>query len=231
MKTSNCKFTFGVVSLFPDFVRHVTEYGVVRKAAQNNLITVKSWNPRDYANNSHGSIDDSPYGGGNGMLLQAEPVALAIEAAKQELGTDCKVCYLSPQGKVLTQKTLTQLSKTNKLILLAGRYEGVDARVIKSHVDFEISIGDYILTGGELPAMILIDGITRMLDGVLHGEFSNTEESFMQSLLECDHFTRPSVWRGKTVPEVLLSGDHEKIAKWRKEHALMKTKNQRPDLL
>jgi len=225
----------GVVSLFPDMFRAISENGVTGRAIKNNLLSIQSWNPRDFTTDKHRTVDDRPYGGGPGMLMMVQPLRDAIKAAKQaarEAGHEAKVIYLSPQGRRLDHAGAQQLSSSSQaLILVAGRYEGIDERIIESLVDQEWSVGDYVLSGGELPAMILIDAVVRFVPGVLGHVLSAEQDSFADGLLDCPHYTRPEVLDGKSVPSVLLSGDHEKIRLWRLKQSLQRTKQRRPDLL
>jgi len=225
----------GVVSLFPEMFRAISENGVTGRAIKNNLLSIQSWNPRDFTTDKHRTVDDRPYGGGPGMLMMVQPLRDAIKAAKQaarEAGHEAKVIYLSPQGRRLDHAGAQQLSSSSQaLILVAGRYEGIDERIIESLVDQEWSVGDYVLSGGELPAMILIDAVVRFVPGVLGHVLSAEQDSFADGLLDCPHYTRPEVLDGKSVPSVLLSGDHEKIRLWRLKQSLQRTKQRRPDLL
>ena len=225
----------GVVSLFPEMFRAISENGVTGRAIKNNLLSIQSWNPRDFTTDKHRTVDDRPYGGGPGMLMMVQPLRDAINAAKQaarEAGHEAKVIYLSPQGRRLDHAGAQQLSSESQaLILVAGRYEGIDERIIESLVDEEWSVGDYVLSGGELPAMILIDAVVRFVPGVLGHVLSAEQDSFADGLLDCPHYTRPEVLDGKSVPSVLLSGDHEKIRLWRLKQSLQRTKQRRPDLL
>ena len=224
----------GVVSLFPEMFRAISENGVTGRAIKNNLLSIQCWNPRDFTVDKHRTVDDRPYGGGPGMLMMVQPLRDAIMAAKQaaiEAGHEAKVIYLSPQGQRLDHCGAQSLSGSDALILVAGRYEGIDERVIESLVDEEWSVGDYVLSGGELPAMILIDAVVRFVPGVLGHAQSAEQDSFADGLLDCPHYTRPEVLDGKQVPSVLLSGDHEKIRLWRLKQSLLRTKQRRPDLL
>ena len=224
----------GVVSLFPEMFRAISENGVTGRAVKNNLLSIECWNPRDFTLDKHRTVDDRPYGGGPGMLMMVQPLRDAILAAKQAAlaaGHEAKVIYLSPQGQRLAHSGAQSLSSCEALILVAGRYEGVDERVIESLVDEEWSVGDYVLSGGELPAMVLIDAVVRFVPGVLGHVLSAEQDSFSQGLLDCPHYTRPEVLDGKQVPSVLLSGDHEKIRLWRLKQSLARTKHRRPDLL
>jgi tRNA (guanine37-N1)-methyltransferase len=222
---------FGVITIFPEMCELLTQFGVTGRAKDRQLLEVNYWNPRQFTHDPRATVDERPYGGGPGMVMMAEPLAQAIDAAKAKLGADTKVCYLSPQGKVLNQAKVKDIVNQGKLILLCGRYEGVDERLIQSYVDEELSVGDYVLSGGELPAMILIDAVTRLIPGALGHADSAAQDSFSEGLLDYPHYTRPEDWRGEKVPEVLLSGHHEAILKWRMQQALERTKTRRPDLL
>ncbi len=221
----------GVITLFPEMLSAVTDYGITGRAVKQQLLTVKSWNPRDYTEDKHQTVDDRPYGGGPGMVMKVEPLCDAIRVARSELGEGAKVVYLSPQGKPLDQAGVEQLAQSEKLIFIAGRYEGIDERIIEKEVDEEWSIGDYVLSGGELAAMVMIDAIVRQIPGALGHEQSAQEDSFAEGLLDCPHYTRPEQLAGQSVPEVLLSGDHEKIRRWRLKQALGRTWLRRPELL
>ncbi len=228
----------GLVSLFPDMFRAITESGITSRAVKNGLLALDYWNPRDFTEDAYCRVDDRPYGGGPGMVMLVEPLRRAITAAKAAMLADGlvpKVVYLSPQGRVLTQNGVRELAqhaaKGQALILLCGRYEGIDERLIRREVDEEWSIGDYVLSGGELPAMVLIDAVTRLLPGALGSEASAEEDSFTDGLLDCPHYTRPEVYEGEEVPAVLLSGDHAAIKKWRRRQSLERTLQRRPDLL
>ena len=221
----------GIVSLFPEMFEALTHYGITRRAIERGILEVDTWNPRDFALDRHKTVDDKPYGGGPGMLMKVEPLHDAIQAARQKSATNCPVVYLSPQGKRLTQADLDRLAEHQELILVAGRYEGIDERLVESVIDEEISIGDFVVSGGELPAMMLIDGITRLLPDALGDRESAEQESFVDGLLDYPQYTRPEDVAGLRVPEVLLSGNHEKIARWRKQQALGRTRERRPDLL
>ena len=224
----------GVISLFPDMFRAISENGVTGRAIKNNLLSIQCWNPRDFTLDKHRTVDDRPYGGGPGMLMMVQPLRDAINAAKQsarEAGHEAKVIYLSPQGRRLDHDGAQSLSSSQALILVAGRYEGIDERIIESLIDEEWSVGDYVLSGGELPAMILMDAVVRFVPGVLGHSQSAEQDSFADGLLDCPHYTRPEVLDGKQVPSVLLSGDHEKIRQWRLTQSLQRTKQRRPDLL
>lgn len=221
----------GVVSLFPEMFDAITNQGVTGRAVKNGLIEFHCWNPRDFTTDKHRTVDDRPYGGGPGMLMMVEPLKQAIVAAKAAAGKGAKVIYMSPQGRKLDQQGAAELAANEKLILVAGRYEGIDERIIESYVDEEWSIGDFILSGGELPAMTLIDAVARLVPGVLGHNQSAEQDSFSDGLLDCPHYTRPETLDGKSVPSVLLSGNHREIEKWRLKQQLGRTWLRRPDLL
>ena len=221
---------FDVVTLFPEMVAAVTEAGITRRALENGLWQFAPWNPRDWADNAYRRVDDRPFGGGPGMVMMAEPLEKAIAAAKAARGGG-RVIYLSPQGRTLTHGRVCELAATEGAILLCGRYEGIDERLIGRCVDEEISLGDFVLSGGEIAAMALIDACVRQLPGALNDEASAVEESFAAGLLDCPHYTRPEVYEGQAVPEVLLSGHHENIRRWRLKQALGRTWLRRPELL
>jgi len=219
-----------LVTLFPGMLEAVTGYGVTGRAVENGLLAVSAVNPRDFTRDAHRTVDDRPYGGGPGMVMRVEPLRDAVAAARAAL-PKAQVAYLSPQGRRLDQTAVEELAGQGSLILVAGRYEGVDERFIEACVDTEWSIGDYVTSGGELPAMVLIDAMARTLPGVLgHGD-SAAADSFATGLLDCPHYTRPEEIDGAGVPEVLLSGDHERIRRWRLKQALGRTRERRPDLL
>ncbi len=226
---------FGVVSLFPEMFRAVSDFGVTGRSLAAQLLRLEFWNPRDFALDKHRTVDDKPYGGGPGMLMKVQPlkdaISAATEAAKAQTGTDCRVIYLSPQGQRADHTLLLRLAAEPALVLVAGRYEGVDERLIESMIDEEVSIGDVVVTGGELPAMLLIDGLARLLPGVVGDRESVTRDSLSDGLLGYPQYTRPEMVDGQAVPEVLLSGDHRAIAHWRKMQALGRTRARRPDLL
>ncbi len=209
----------------------LTDFGVTSRAVKQGKVSVQCWNPRDFTHDNYQTVDDRPYGGGPGMLMKIQPLRDAIHAAKQAAGEGAKVIYLSPQGRKLDQKGVLELAQASKLILVAGRYEGIDERLIESEIDEEWSLGDFVLSGGELPAMTLMDALIRLVPGVLGHEESAQQDSFMAGLLDCPHYTRPEVYAGQAVPEVLLSGNHEKIRKWRLKQSLGRTWQRRPDLL
>ena len=218
-----------VLTLFPELVQGVAEWGVVGRAARAGTLCVQSTNLRDFADDSHRTVDDRPYGGGPGMVMKPEPLCAAIDDARARL-VGAEVIYLSPQGQRFDQTLAQELATRRELVLLAGRYEGVDERVIRSHVDRELSIGDFVLSGGELGAMVIIDAVARLLDGVLGHNQSAEQDSFTDGLLDYPHFTRPESFNGIEVPAVLRSGDHRAIAQWRRQQALARTKARRPDL-
>ncbi len=220
----------GVVTLFPEMFQAITQHGVTGRAIKSGLIEIDFFNPRTFTHDRHNTVDDRPYGGGPGMLMKVQPLKDAIESAKQWV-PNAKVIYLSPQGRTLTQEGVQQLAKQAEFILVAGRYEGVDERLIQSQVDEEWSIGDFVLSGGELPAMVLMDSVFRMVPGVLGKQASADEDSFADGLLDCPHYTRPEVLEGEPVPPVLLSGNHEAIRRWRLKQKLGRTWQRRPDLL
>ncbi|WCN12133.1 tRNA (guanosine(37)-N1)-methyltransferase TrmD [Marinomonas mediterranea] len=221
---------FGVISLFPEMFQAITHFGVTGRAIKSGLIDVDFYNPRDFTHDKHRTVDDRPYGGGPGMLMKVQPLEDAIACAKQK-APNAKVIFLSPQGRTLTQEGVQQLAKEAEIILVAGRYEGVDERLIQSQIDEEWSIGDFVLSGGELPAMVLMDSVFRMVPGVLGKQASADEDSFADGLLDCPHYTRPEVLDGEPVPPVLLSGNHEEIRRWRLKQKLARTWQRRPDLL
>jgi tRNA (guanine37-N1)-methyltransferase len=222
---------FDVISLFPELVAAVTRCGVTGRAVEQQRIQVQCWNPRDYAEDRYKTVDERPYGGGPGMVMQAEILHRTLTAAKAAAAPATKVALLSPQGRTLTQDAARELISRPGIILLAGRYEGIDERLIEATVDEEWSIGDYVLSGGELAAMVMIDVLARLLPGVLGDAESAEQDSFMQGLLDCPHYTRPEVWQDRPVPQVLLSGNHAEIARWRRRQALGRTWQRRPELL
>ena len=230
---------FHILTLFPEMVLGGLNTSVIGRAAANGLLSIEAVNIRDYAYNKHQSVDDYPYGGGAGMLMQAEPVYLAYEAVAERIragkaseeGTALRVVYLSPQGETFCQGMAEELAREEDLVLLCGHYEGVDERVLEEIVTDYVSIGDYVVTGGELPAMVMVDAISRLVPGVLHNEASAESESFHDNLLEYPQYSRPEEWHGKRVPQVLLSGHHANIEKWRREQSILRTRERRPDLL
>ncbi|MGL6176068.1 MAG: tRNA (guanosine(37)-N1)-methyltransferase TrmD [Vibrionaceae bacterium] len=221
----------GVITLFPDMFQAITDFGVTSQAVKKGLLSVQTWNPRDFTHDKHKTVDDRPYGGGPGMLMMVQPLRDAIHAAKQAAGDKAKVIYLSPQGRKLDQAGVEVLASHDKLILICGRYEGIDERIIATEVDEEWSVGDFVLSGGELPAMTLIDAAARFIPGVLGDFASATEDSFVNGLLDCPHYTRPEVLDGMAVPAVLLSGNHAVIRRWRMQQSLARTWLRRPELL
>jgi len=222
---------FDVITLFPEMVLQAAQIGVTGKAIENEIVSLNVWNPRDYTHDKHKTVDDRPFGGGQGMVMKYQPLHDAVTAAKVDAKPDCKVVYLSPQGKPLTQALLSENSQLSQLILVAGRYEGLDERFIQSDCDEEWSLGDYVISGGELAALIVIDGITRLLPNVLGNEQSALQDSHSDGLLDYPQFTRPEVIDEMTVPDVLLSGNHAEIARWRMKQTLGRTWQKRPDLL
>ena len=221
----------GVITLFPDMVSTIAEFGVVGRARRNALVALDIENPRDHTSDVHRTVDDRPYGGGPGMVMKYAPLSGALAAARERSPEGSPVVYLSPQGRVFDQATAKRYAGLPGLILLAGRYEGIDERFIESHVDEELSIGDFVLSGGEVAAMAVIDAVVRLLPGVLGDDESAEQDSFMEGLLDCPHFTRPEEIEGRKVPDVLLSGDHAQIARWRLKQALGRTFERRPDLV
>jgi len=224
---------FDVITLFPEMFAALTASGITRRAFEQEKFRLSLWNPRDFTTDNHRTVDDRPYGGGPGMVMMARPLEAAIHAAKasQQQQIVPRVIYLSPQGRALTHDTVMKLVAEPGLILLCGRYEAVDQRVIERCVDEEISLGDFVLSGGEIPAMALMDAIIRQLPGVLNDDASAAEDSFVSGLLDCPHYTRPEVYENMPVPAVLLGGNHAEISKWRREQALIMTKHKRPDLI
>ncbi|MDP1774107.1 MAG: tRNA (guanosine(37)-N1)-methyltransferase TrmD [Methylobacter sp.] len=222
---------FDVVTLFPDMVTAAASYGVTGRAIERNIVSLSVWNPRDYTHDRHKTVDDRPYGGGPGMVMKYQPLHDAVNDAKQAGTKTAKVVYLSPQGKPITQALLSEASEEAQLILVAGRYEGIDERFVELDCDDEWSIGDYVISGGELAALVVIDAVTRLLPGVLGDEDSAQQDSHSDGLLDCQHFTRPEQIEGHSVPEVLLGGNHADIDRWRMKQALGRTWQRRPDLL
>ncbi len=220
-----------IVTLFPQMFEAVSHYGITRRAVEQGIVELGTWNPREYTHDRHRTVDDRPYGGGPGMLMKVQPLRDVLHAAKAAVEGKAHVVYLSPQGRALTQQGVSELASHEHLVLIAGRYEGVDERFIEAEVDEEWSIGDYVLSGGELGAMVIIDTVTRLLPGALGHEDSAGQDSFSEGLLDCPHYTRPEVFEGETVPAVLLSGDHQAIARWREKQSLGRTWLRRPELL
>jgi tRNA (guanine37-N1)-methyltransferase len=222
---------FDVLSLFPDFIRQAAEVGVVGRAVERGLLTVQAWNPRDYATGNYRRVDDRPFGGGPGMVMLPEPLSACLAAARTADPLPARVIYLSPQGRLLTQARARELAALPRLLLVCGRYEGVDERFIEREVDEELSIGDYVLSGGELAAAVLMDAIGRLQPGVLNDAESAEQDSFEDGLLDCPHFTRSETLGTEGVPPVLLSGDHAAIRRWRRQQSLGRTWLRRPELL
>jgi tRNA (guanine37-N1)-methyltransferase len=222
-----------IVTLFPEMFAALTDYGISSRAIKQGLLQLYFSNPRDFTDDRHQTVDDRPYGGGPGMVMKIEPLKAAIEAARGWIVEPAKVIYMSPQGKPLNQRVVQQFAATEgeNLILIAGRYEGIDERLLIAEVDEEWSLGDYVLSGGELPAMVLLDGIIRLLPGALGHADSAAQDSFSHGLLDCPHYTRPDVYQGQSVPAVLLSGNHSDIAQWRLQQSLGRTWERRPELL
>ena len=216
-----------VITIFPDLIRDVLKYSIPRRAIDAELIGILAHDLRDHADDKHKTIDDTPYGGGAGMIFKPEPIARAIEA----LPPGGRVIFLTPEGRQFTQSVANELSLSDHLVLLCGHYRGIDERVRENYVDDEISIGDYVLSGGELPALILIDALIRLIPGAIGNAESALEDSFQNGLLDCAWYTRPREFEGLTVPEALLSGDHKKVAQWRRDNARQRTLERRPDLL
>jgi len=219
-----------IVSLFPEMFSALSDHGITGRAVEQGLVQMHLCNPRDHASDRHRTVDDRPYGGGPGMLMKVEPLELAISDARARVGAG-KVVYLSPQGRRFDHAVALELAQLGSLILVAGRYEGVDERLLEAEVDEELSIGDYVLSGGELAAMVVIDAVTRQLPGVLGHELSAQQDSYVDGLLDCPHYTRPEQYRECQVPQVLLSGNHESIRRWRLKQSLGRTWQRRPDLL
>ncbi len=222
---------FAVVSIFPGMVRTVADYGVVGRAMERDLASLQVKDPRDYTTDTHRTVDDRPYGGGPGMVIKYEPAAAALQAARSELPVGSPVICLSPAGRVFDQAEAGRLAALPGVILLAGRYEGIDERLIEDEVDEELSLGDFVLSGGEIAAMAVIDAVVRLLPGVLGDEDSAAQDSFVEGILDHPHYTRPEEIEGRRVPEVLLSGDHARIARWRYKQALGRSFLRRPDLV
>ncbi|WP_120993577.1 tRNA (guanosine(37)-N1)-methyltransferase TrmD [Stutzerimonas urumqiensis] len=220
-----------VITLFPEMFAAISDCGITSRAVRQGLLKLTCWNPRTFTEDRHQTVDDRPFGGGPGMVMKIAPLEAALGQAKRAAGDEAKVIYLSPQGRPLKQAAVRELAGAEALILIAGRYEGIDERFIEAHVDEEWSIGDYVLSGGELPAMVLIDAVTRLLPGALGHADSAEEDSFSDGLLDCPHYTRPEVYAEQRVPEVLLSGNHEHIRRWRLQQSLGRTWERRADLL
>ena len=222
---------FHILTLFPEMIEQGMHTSIIGRAIAGGYLSINAVNIRDYAFNKHQKVDDYPYGGGAGMLMQAEPVYLSYEAIKEKIGYRPRVVYLTPQGKVFHQEIAKELAQERDLVFLCGHYEGIDERVLDEIVTDYVSIGDYVLTGGELPAMVMMDSISRMVPGVLSNQESGETESFAGNLLEYPQYSRPEEWHGQKVPPVLLSGHHANIEAWRREQSVMRTAKRRPDLL
>ena len=220
---------FDIITLFPEMFSAIKEEGVISKALKNSIISIREWQLRDFSRNRYKNVDDKPYGGGAGMVMQVQPIRDCLAKIK-ELEPETKVIYLSPQGEPLNQKLVEKLAKFDSLTLLCGRYEGIDERVIENDIDYEVSIGDYVISGGELASMVLIDAVSRRIENVL-GNQDSLNDSFTVNLLDHPHYTRPESIDGESVPDVLLSGNQAKIDAWRREQAIKKTKQKRPDIL
>ena len=220
---------FDIITLFPEMFSAVKEEGVISRALKNSIISIKEWQLRDFSRNKYKNVDDKPYGGGAGMVMQVQPIRDCLAKIK-ELEPETKVIYLSPQGEPLNQKLVEKFAEFESLTLLCGRYEGIDERVIENDIDYEVSIGDYVISGGELASMVLIDAVSRRIDNVL-GNKDSLNDSFTVNLLDYPHYTRPESVDGESVPEVLLSGNQAKIDAWRREQSIKKTKQKRPDIL
>ncbi len=222
---------FDIITIFPEMFRGVFEFGIIRRAIESNLIQVRLHDLRDYTDDKHRQVDDRPFGGGAGMVMKPEPLFRAVEALQEAIPQRAKVVLLSPQGRLLTQQVAAELATDQQVILICGRYEGVDERVVEHLIEDEISIGDYVLSGGEIPAMVIVDAVTRLLPGALGCEESAARDSFVNGLLDYPHYTRPASFRQWQAPEVLLGGHHQEIEKWRRRKALEKTLQRRPDLI
>ena len=222
---------FHVLTLFPDMIRDGFQTSITGRAVEKGLLSLDTVNIRDFSVNKHNRVDDYPYGGGAGMVMQAEPVYLAYQSVAEKLPKKPKVLYMSPQGKVFNQRMAEELAQEEEVVFLCGHYEGIDERVLEEIVDEEVSIGDYVLTGGELPALVIMDAVSRLVGGVLHNEDSAEFDSFHDNLLEYPQYSRPEVWREKAVPPILMSGHHANVEKWRREQSLIRTLERRPDLL
>ena len=222
---------FHVLTLCPDMIRDGFQTSITGRAVEKGLLSLDTVNIRDFSVNKHNRVDDYPYGGGAGMVMQAEPVYLAYQSVAEKLPKKPKVLYMSPQGKVFNQRMAEELAQEEELVFLCGHYEGIDERVLEEIVDEEVTIGDYVLTGGELPALVIMDAVSRLVGGVLHNEDSAEFDSFHDNLLEYPQYSRPEVWRDKAVPPILMSGHHANVEKWRREQSLIRTLERRPDLL
>jgi tRNA (guanine-N(1)-)-methyltransferase len=225
------RMNFHILTLFPDMVMQGLSTSIIGRAKDRGLLSIEAVNIRDYTLERHKKVDDYPYGGGAGMLMQAQPVYDAWKSVVDRIGYKPRTVYLTPQGSTFTQPMAKDLAQAKDLILLCGHYEGIDERVLEEIVTDYVSIGDYVLTGGELPAMVMVDAISRMVPGVLTNDESGSTESFEGNLLEYPQYSRPEEWMGKKVPSILLSGDHKKVDEWRREQAILRTIKRRPDLL
>ncbi len=221
----------GLITLLPEMFSALSDFGICGRAIREKLVELQLINPRDYTADKHRTVDDKPFGGGPGMLMKTEPLVAAIRDAKQKLGSNSKVVYLSPQGKMINQAMIVEAAAEDSLILVCGRYQGIDQRVLESEIDEEWSLGDFVLSGGEFAAMAVVDAMIRRQPGALGDEESALQDSFEEGLLHCPEYTRPQVFEGREVPKVLLSGDHEAIRRWRIKQALATTRSKRPDLL
>src|SRR5690606_7861811 len=220
-----------VITLFPDFLAQCAAFGVTGRALERNLLSLHAWNPREYAEGNYRRVDDRPFGGGPGMVMLVDPLRRAIQAAREAAEGPARVIYMSPQGRRFDQDKARELAGLERVVLLCGRYEGVDERLVQAEVDEELSIGDYVLSGGELAAAVVVDAVARLQDGALNDAESAEQDSFQDGLLDCPHYTRPVEHELGKVPDVLLSGNHAEIAKWRREQSLRRTLERRPDLL
>ena len=222
---------FGFISIFPEMITAVTDWGVTGRAIRDGRCSIEVIDPREFATDKHGTVDDRPYGGGPGMVMTAPIMTAAVESAKNLLGGQAPVIAMSPQGQVVDERLLTTLLQQESLIFVAGRYEGFDERFVSRYVDIELSVGDIVVSGGEIPAMLVMDSLIRRIPGVLGDEMSAEQDSFVDGLLDCPHYTRPEIFEGVVVPPVLLSGDHAQIEDWRRAQSLRRTLDRRPDLL
>ena len=222
---------FGFISIFPEMITAITDWGVTGRAIREDRCSVEMIDPRQFATDKHGTVDDRPYGGGPGMVMTAPIMTAAVERARELLGRQAPVIAMSPQGQVVNERLLTELLKHEALIFVAGRYEGFDERFVSQSVDIELSVGDIVVSGGEIPAMLVMDSLIRRIPGVLGDELSAEQDSFVDGLLDCPHYTRPEIFEGEAVPSVLLSGDHARIADWRAAQSLKRTLERRSDLL
>lgn len=231
MSTSEDRYHFAVVTLFPEMFSAISDWGVTGRAFESGRCALTTHNPRLHARDRHGTVDDRPYGGGPGMVMQAPVLDAALADAREAAGREALVVALTPQGRVFDDTLARELACKRSLILVAGRYEGIDERFLQRSVDLEVSAGDFVVSGGELPAMLMMDAVIRLLPGVLGHSESANEDSFVAGLLDCPHYTRPELYEGEKVPSVLLSGDHGAIARWRRAQSLRRTLDRRPDLL